>query len=108
MSETPDWDYSKRPVHEIDSLRSEVAQLKLQVGVLQKLLRRALDAVRDHDFPKGHKYDLLCNELMAVTLGDQFVDKRKCECVWLDGGIVGEYRDPKVPCAVHDKPGHPR
>lgn len=33
----------------------------------------------------------------------KFVEKRKCECVWLDGGIVGEYRDPKVPCPVHDK-----
>lgn len=29
--------------------------------------------------------------------------KRKCECVWLDGGAVGEYRDHKAPCAIHDK-----
>jgi hypothetical protein len=26
-----------------------------------------------------------------------------CECGWLDGGIVGEYRDPSKKCRVHDK-----
>lgn len=29
------------------------------------LVGRALDAVRDHDFPKGHRYDVLCEELIA-------------------------------------------
>lgn len=32
-----------------------------------------------------------------------FIEKRKCECVWLDGGPLGEYRDRRVACAVHDK-----
>lgn len=30
-------------------------------------------------------------------------EKGKCECVWLDGGPVGDYRDRRVPCSVHDK-----
>jgi len=38
----------------------------------------------------------------AVKIAKAVLEKQKCECVWLDGGIVGEYRDPAVKCLVHD------
>lgn len=36
---------------------------------LRPLLERAEDAVRDHDFPKGHRYDVLVGDLRAELAG---------------------------------------
>lgn len=43
---------------------------------------------------------------IQVPLLPPATEKRKCECVWLDGGVVGEYRDPAKKCPVHDKRDH--
>lgn len=37
---------------------------------LRLLLERALDAVRDHDFPKDHKYDILAKDIRAVLVSN--------------------------------------
>jgi len=44
-----------------EALRAERAER----ARLRPLLERALDAVSRHDFPKGHKYDVLCGDLKA-------------------------------------------
>lgn len=54
MSENPDWDYSKRPVHEIDSLRSEVAQLKLKNEAMTNALNKIHDLAGQVMGPDSH------------------------------------------------------
>ena len=76
----------KKGADQIDGLLFAVKEAQekqrasdLQVGALQKLLDRALDAVRDHDFGKGHKYGVLCVDIRAA-LGEQgLAETQKCE-----------------------------
>lgn len=111
-------------------LQSEVDKLKLQLAEEKKLsqgyydeaakgwlkfrdaerlngeLRDALETVDnildDHGYPKGSSV----RNVIEDTLKETQTEKRKCECVWLDGGVVGEYRDPAKKCPVHDKRDH--
>lgn len=51
---------------EMDAKDEEVKRLNIQNGELKALLWKARDAVTDHDFPKGHRYDVLCNQIERV------------------------------------------
>lgn len=109
-----------------DVLKAEVAQKDLCIKDLTSSERiRVPDLLKDlEDYSRGEITLSRLGEILSQSPAvlravfvraanhmsgkDQQTEKRKCECVWLDGGIVGEYRDPKAPCAVHDKPGQPR
>lgn len=71
----------------IRDLEAKVTVLELEIDELRKALAKYSNVI----LPGG-----ICPADILLT------KKPKCECVWLDGGIVGEYRDPKVHCPVHD------
>lgn len=72
--------------------REEVANLKLQIDEAKGILRRVVE-----NTPPNR----ITEDAEAFLNGK--TEKRKCECVWLDGGPLGDYRDRRVQCSIHDK-----